>query len=187
MAYLMRIKKVWIGLALASIAIALCGWTAANWERFRPYDWKTLESQDAQFRISFPRNPTASQENSTASDGSRFVSNKLISSPASGVSYALAWWENPSQKNKTTDELFADFRDCDIKAFHGNVVSEKAATVQGYPAKDTVLFAPNGLVVVNRVIRVGPRLYSLWFLDSTAHPDMANAHKFFGSFCVHRN
>jgi len=180
-------SRMWIGIAVASTAIALCGWTAANWERLRPYDWKIIGSQDAQFRIAFPRNPTASQENTTASDGSTFVSNKLTSSPAHGVTYALAWWENPSQNDKSTDELFADFRDCYIKIFHGNIVEEKAVNVEGYPAKDTLVFAPNGLVVANRVIRVGPRLYSLWVLDSTAsHLDITSARRFFSSFSVRR-
>ena len=179
--------KRWIGFAVALIAVALCGWTATNWKRFRPYDWKQVESPDAQFRISFPGNPTASQESSTASeDGSKFVSNKLLSSPAHGVIYALDWWENPTQKGKSTDELFANFRDCNIKVFHGNIVSENEVNVQGYPAKDTEVLAPNGLVVENRVIRVGPRLYSVWVLDSTGHRDRGNIQKFFGSLSFHR-
>lgn len=186
LAQLMDSRRAWIGMAVASTALALCGWTAANWERLRPYDWKPIESQDSQFRIAFPRSPTESQESTTASDGSRFVSNRLTSSPSHGVSYALDWWENPSQKEKSTDELFADFRDCYINVFRGSIVSEKEANVQGNPAKDTVVLAPNGLVVVNRVIRVGPRLYSLWVLDSTTHPDIGNAHKFFSSFSLHR-
>jgi hypothetical protein len=183
----MQARKVWIGIAVAALAITVCGWTVTNWERLRPYDWKSIGSQDAQFRVAFPRNPVASQESTTASDGSKFLSNRLISSPAHGVSFAVSWWENPSQKDKSTDELFADFRDCYINVFHGRIVGENEVNVDGYPAKDTMLFTPDGLAVANRVIRVGPRLYSLWVLDSTAsHLDITSARRFFSSFSVRR-
>ena len=131
-------RRAWIGMAVASTALALCGWTAANWKDYARTTGSQSNRQDSQFRIAFPRSPTESQESTTASDGSRFVSNRLTSSPSHGVSYALDWWENPSQKEKSTDELFADFRDCYINVFRGSIVSEKEANVQGNPAKDTV-------------------------------------------------
>jgi hypothetical protein len=105
------------------------------------YDWREVVSQDGQFRISFPGNTTASQENNTASDGSKFVFHRLTSSPAHGVTYELGWWENPAQKNKSTDELFTDFRECSIKSFHGNIAGETETKVQGHPAKATLVVA----------------------------------------------
>jgi hypothetical protein len=181
----MRGSRLWIAFTLAVTAIAICGWTATNWKKFRPYDWQQVESPDAQFRISFPGTPTGSQESKTASDGSKFVSNRLASSPAHGVIYALSWWENPSQRSKSTDELFAEFSDCDIKAFHGKILSEKEVNVQGHPAKDTAVLAGNGLIVENRVIRVDSRLYSLWVLDSSGHLDTGSIRKFFSSLSLH--
>jgi hypothetical protein len=178
-------NRRWAGFAIGIIAIGLCALIVANWKRFRPYEWRQVQSADAQFSISFPGNPTASQESNTASDGSKFVSSMLISSPANGVTYALSWWENSTQTNKSTDTLFADFRDCGIKAFHGKVVSEKELNVQGYPATDTVVLAANGAVVVNRVIRVGSRFYSLWVVYSLGHIDRANVRKFLGSLSIH--
>jgi hypothetical protein len=183
----MRGSRRWIAFTFAVIAIALCTWTAANWKRFRPYKWQQVESQDAQFRISFPGDAAASKQSMTATeDGSTFLSSRLTSSPAYGVIYALDWWENPAQKDKSTDKLFADFRDCNIKAFHGNIAAEKETEVQGYPAKATLVFAPNRLVVENLVVRVGPRLYSLWVLDSTGRLDMSNIKKFFASLSLHK-
>ena len=186
MAQLVLSRKGWLGFAIAGIVIAVCTWTAAHLERFRPYDWKQVVSQDRQFRISFPGNPTTSQEDSTASDGRKFVSNRLTSSPTPGVIYAVAWWENPAQENKSTNELFSDFRECSIKAFHGNISRERELNVQGYPAKMTVVFAPNSLVVENLVIRVGPRLYSLSVLDSTGRLDITNIKKFFASLSLYQ-
>lgn len=183
----MRGRRRWIAFTLAVGAIALCTWTATNWKRLRPYKWQQVESPDAQFRISFPGDAAASKESVTATeDGSRFVSNKLTSSPAQGVIYALDWWESPAQKDESTDKLFADFRDCYIKTFHGKVAAEKETEVQGYPAKATLVFAPNRLVVQNLVVRVGPRLYSLWVLDSTGRLDTSNVKKFFASFSLHK-
>ena len=173
------------GLAVAVIAIALCGWTATNWKRIRPYDWRQVQSPEAQFSISFPGNPTASQESNTASDGSTFVSSKLTTSPANGVIYALSWWENSAQTSTPTDVLFADFRDCIIKGFHGKIVSEKELNVEGNPAIDTVVFVPNGLVVVNRVIRVRSRFYSLWVVDSPGQLERADIQRFLNSLKIH--
>jgi hypothetical protein len=119
-------------------------------------------------------------------DGSKFVSNWLRSSPTHGVIYALAWWENSAQKNKSTNELFSDFHECNINAFHGNIAGERELDVQGYPAKMTVVFAPNRLIVENLVIRVGPRLYSLSVLDSTGRLDISNIKKFFASLSLHQ-
>jgi hypothetical protein len=131
--------------------------------------------------------PAASQESMTATeDGSKYVSNRLTSTPAHGVIYALDWWENPAQKDKSTDKLFADFRDCNIKAFHGNIAAELETKVQGYPAKATLVFAPDHLVVDNLVVWVGPRLYSLWVLDSSGRLDISNVKKFFASLSIHR-
>jgi hypothetical protein len=181
-----RHSKRWIALAVALVALAMGAWTATNWRSPELYKWQQVDSPDAQFRVTFPGNPVASQESMTASDGSKFVSNKLTSSPAPGVIYTLNWWENPAQKDKSTDELFADFRDCDIKRFHGNIAAEKEIKVQSYPAKATLVFAPNHLVVENLVVRVGPRLYSLWVLDSSGRLDMSNVKKFFASLSLHR-
>jgi len=168
----MRDRKRWMALTVMVVVVALGGWTANNWRSLRPYKWQQVESPDAQFRISFPGNPVASQETMTATeDGSEFVSNRLTSAPAPGVIYALNWWENPAQNDKSTDKLFADFRDCNIKVFQGKILREKEIDVQGHPAIDTVVLAANGLVVENRVIRAGPRFYSLRVLDSSGRLD----------------
>jgi hypothetical protein len=181
----MRIIKKWIGFVVAVIAVVLCGWTAANWKTLRPYEWQQVQSPDSHFRISFPGNPIASQTSDTAIEsGSKFESYRLAVSPAHGVLYALVWWENPAQKGKSANELFADFRNCDIKLFHGKIVSEKNVDVQGYPAKDTLL-AANGQLVVNRVIRVGPRVYSLWVSDSPWHMGRGDVKRFLSSLSLH--
>jgi len=182
---LMRIRK-WIGSAIAVIVVVLCGWTAANWKSLRPYEWQQVRSPDSQFRISFPGDPNESQISETATDGGKFVTYKLAVSPARGVLYTVNWWENPAQKGKSTNELFADFRDCNIKVFHGKIVSEKDIVFQGYPAKDTML-AANGQLVVNRVILVGPRVYSLWASDSPWHMGRGDVKKFIGSLSLHRD
>ncbi len=132
----MRTSKKWIGFVVAVTAVVLCGWTAVNWKSLRPYEWHQVQSPDSQFRITFPGNPNESEITDAATeDGSKFVSYKLAVSPAHGVLYTLNWWENPAQKGKSTNELFTDFRNCDIKVFPGEIVSEKNVDVQGIRLK----------------------------------------------------
>jgi len=157
-----------------------------GWKKFRQYRWQPFVSSDARFRINFPGDPIPSQENTTASgNGSKFISYKLTTSPAHGVVYSVAWWENPGQKDKSTEELLADFRDCYIRVFHGRILREERVSTWGYPASDTELLSEDRLAVDNRVIRVGPRLYSLWVVDSSGRFDRKNVKTFFNSFSVH--
>jgi len=179
----MRAVWRWTGVAIALIVIGLCWLGISVWKEFRPYHWQVVESPDAHFRISFPGSFKASQETNTAVDGSAFLSNRLTSSPAQGVIYAVSWWENPAQESKSTEELFANFRGCDIKTFHGTVISEKVTDVQGYPAMDVAL-AGNGFVVRNRMIRVGPRLYSQVVMGPLGRLHGGDVQKFFDSFTL---
>jgi hypothetical protein len=180
----MRIRKRWIALGALLVGIAVCVWTATRWKTLSDYHWQQVQVQDAQFSITFPANATTLKETLTASDGSKFISNKLTSSPAHGVIYAVNWWENSLQNDKSTDELFASFRDCGMKAFGGRVVREKRLSVQGYPAQDTAVLAEGGVVAVNRVIRVQSRFYSLWVIDSLGHVEKTDIKKFMDSFTV---
>ena len=179
----MSMKRRWITFGALLIVIAVGGWGVTRWKRVLPYQWYQTQP-DTQFSISFPSTPTASTETLTTSDGIQFISNNLTSSPAHGVLYAVNWWENSDQNNKSTDELFASFRDCGMKAFHGKVVSEKKLFVGGYPAQDSAVVADGGLVAVNRVIRVKSRLYSLWIVDSVAHLERTDINRFLDSFAV---
>jgi hypothetical protein len=169
-------------------AAAVCGWTAWNWNRLRPYHWQQVESPDATFSMNFPVSPKASTQNDTdAIDGRQFVANRLVASPAPRIGYAVSWWENPEQKDKPTGQLFADFRDrAAAEAFRGKVAS-KELTVAGNPAIDIITADTYGTVVYNRVIRAGPRIYSLWVIDGSGRfaVDKKDVGKFFNSFSLH--
>lgn len=166
----------------AVFIIALAG-LAALWANARSYQWQAVQSADGHYRIIFPANPAASQLQML--NGSKFVFHRLSASPRRDVTYAVSWWENPSQQDKTTDELFAHFRECDITTFHGNIVSEHRVSVQGYSAQDTEISVGNGgLAVANRVVRVGPRMYSLWVIEPAGHRDAASVKRFFDSFSL---
>jgi hypothetical protein len=153
--------------------------------RIKPYNWQPFQSSDAQFHVIFPATPHLSQENTYDSeDGSNFTSYKLKASPRPGVTYALDWWENPNQKEKSTRELLAKFRICNIGAFRGQINSEEQFTFQRYPAEDIEVLSQNGMLVENRVVRVGPRIYSLWVVDLTGYRDKKNIKRFFESFVI---
>jgi len=177
-----------VAIALVTVAaIALCGWTAANWSRLRPYHWQHVESPDAAFSVSFPGTPIASRQDETdAIDGSEFVSNRLAVSPAPRIAYMVSWWDSQRERNKSTEELFVHFRDCNAKVFRGKV-STRELTVQGNPATDMAVVNTEGTVVYNRVIRAGPRFYSLWVINASGRfvADKKNARKFFDSFSLH--
>ncbi len=178
---LMSRRKWWV--AFAVVAISVCAWMVTKWTSVPNYAWQQVESSDGHFRVNFPGPATTSQEQGTASDGTKYVMNKLTASPVRRVIYALSWWEHPVEKNKTTDELFAYLRECDVNAFHGSVAFEKALTVEGYPARDVLLYSKE-FMVLNRFIRVGPRIYSLWVVSPRSQPQIENGGKFLNSFSL---
>jgi hypothetical protein len=146
-----------------------------------------VESPDATFSVSFPGSPKATTQNETdAIDGRQFVSNRLTATPAPRIGYAVSWWENPEQKNKPTEELFAHFRDCAAEVFRGKVAT-KELTVAGHPAIDIVTVNAEGTVVHNRVIRADQRIYSLEVIDVSGRftVDKKNISRFFSSFSLH--
>ena len=185
-----RMTKPWraVAIVLAAVAaIVLCGWMAANWSRLRPYHWQIVESPDAAFSLSFPGNPAASQQSEIdVIDGSEFVSSRLAVSPAPRIAYAVSWWVSQQQTSKSTEGLFAHFRDCDAKVFRGNVTAREFI-VQGYPATEMTVVNSGGRVAFNRVIRAGPRIYSLWVVNTSGKfvVDKTNVSKFFDSFSLH--
>jgi hypothetical protein len=181
-----RIRLVASSVLIVTAAV-VCGWTAWNWKLLRPYDWQQVESPDATFSVSFPGNPKAStQTERDAIDGHQFVSNRLTFLPAPQISYTVDWWENPEQKDKPTDELFAHFRDCDAKVFKGKIATQEFTAV-GHPAIDIITVNVEGTVAHNRIIRVGSRIYSLWVIDASGRfaVDKKNISKFFASFSPH--
>ena len=186
----MRMTKPWraVAIVLAAVAaIVLCGWMAANWSRLRPYHWQVVESPDAAFSVSFPGNPAASQQSEIdVIDGSEFVSSRLAVSPAPRIAYAVSWWVSQQQTSKSTEGLFAHFRECDAKVFRGNVTAREFV-VQGYPATEMTVVNSGGRVAFNRVIRAGPRIYSLWVVNTSGKfvVDKTNVSKFFDSFSLH--
>jgi len=180
----MRARLFWISSGVAVLAIAVCGWTAMRWTRAPRYRWQQVQSSDARFRISFPGRPIASQEHNKAANGTDFISNQLAASPRKGAIYSISWWENSAQTGQSTDELFAKFRECNLKVFQGKIVSERDVMVHGYRARDTEVWSSSGFIVHDRTIRAGSRLYSVVVLDSSGQRDQDNVYKFFDSMTI---
>jgi hypothetical protein len=179
----MRRRKQWLILAAVGVTLALCVCAARYWLEPRSYRWVQVVSPDSKFRVSIPGTSSIAQTAEKTLDGRPFVSNMIKSTPARSVIYAVSWWENPTQKDRSTEELFAHFRECDINVLHG-AVSEKNATVQGHPANYAFVLGANGLMVWNLTIRVGPRIYSLSVLDPSGFSEKDNIQKFFKSFAL---
>ncbi len=179
----MRLRKIFLGLSFLIAALMLCAGAAIYILRPRSYEWREVASSDNRFHLSFPSTPSLLETGEKSADGRQFVSHMLKSNPADHVFYVVSWWENPAQRDQTTEELFARFRQCDIKVFQARVEGEKDAKVQGYPAKLIFIMTGNGLSVENLAIRAGNRIYSLSVVDSRVSPlEKENIQKFFTSF-----
>lgn len=179
----MRFRKWWVRLgAAAMLALVLCFVAAIYWLTPRSYQWRDFSSPDHQFRLSLPGTASNSQRSELSADKRSFVSYEIRSSPAKRVLYAVNWWENPAQQAQTTEELFAHLQECGVSAFHAAPLGEKQTTIQGHQANIAVFMAGDGLMIDNLVVRVGPRIYSLWVVDPELIRETKNVQRFFSSF-----
>jgi len=174
-------KKWWVIVLVVAVAALITFRSVALTPQ-----WRSVESSEGQFRVSLPGEPSKSDDPATdALDGSKFVSHRLSSALRKRTIFAVTWWENPAQSEKTPDELFAHFRECDLKVFHGTIARDERLDIQGFPANDLVVFgAKGGFAAENRLIRVGSRIYSLWVIGPSDNVDKADARKFFDSFLL---
>jgi len=179
----MHFGKILLASAVVVAVLVTCGAVGAYYFlRRRSYEWHEITSSDNKFRVSFPSKASLLETNEKSTDGRPFVSHTLKSSPADRVVYSVNWWENPTQKNLTAQDLFAMVRQTDVNVFHARVSNEKDLKIQGCPAKLIFVMAGNGVTVENLAVRAGDRVYSLWVVESEAMREKENIQKFFGSF-----
>jgi hypothetical protein len=167
---------------LAATTLALLIFTACN--RAPTIEWHQVDAPDGAFSVTFPGNPVKEDNLTNSATGGTFVSHsfKTRSSKSVNASYACAWWEDPTLKGRTTEQIIDSVGNNGLSGLQGELLEEKRLTIQGHPARDIRAIIP-GHDYDNRIVLVGNRVYSLMIVGRKR--DSMNVEKFFNSFILH--
>jgi hypothetical protein len=166
----------------AATILALLTLTACN--RAPVIDWHQVDAPDGTFSVTLPGDPVKEDKPTKSITGGSFVSHSFKTRSSNNVgnaAYACAWWEDPTLKDRTPEQILDNLRDIVISGLQGRLLEEKRLTIQGHPARDIRAILP-GHDYDNRIV-VGNRVYSL--MVSSKKRDSKNVDKFFKSLVLH--
>jgi hypothetical protein len=168
-----RPKVLIIGVATLVLAVCMVAW----YEQSASYQWERFEAPDGKFTVNLPGKPVVRDELTTSLTGGSFTSHSVNAKASEHAAYGCSWWENPDLIGRSADQRLGSLRD---KA----TVSEKHMTIQGYPAMEVQAGGDEKPAFDNRIVVVGPRIYSLVVVDTSGKHDRKNVKKFFDSFTL---
>jgi hypothetical protein len=171
-----------VGLAISFLILVSSVLSFSSCKRAHSYDWQAVDLADGQFKVTFPGKPILEESPTKTVTGGSFTLHALRIKPVDTVAYGCAWFDDPSLMGMSAEDRLNQARDNGLRGVQGTLLSEKKTTVQGYPARDIRATARGNAAFDNRIILVGPRLYTLMVGDVTGRHDAANVERFFNSF-----
>ena len=151
----------------------------------RAYQWRSLEAPDGTFSVSLPGDAVKEDKPTKSVTGGSFISHTFKARASKGAAYGCSWWEDPSLKGRTAEQILDTARDGGLSSSNGKMLGEKRLTVQGHPARDIRAIAGRNAAYDNRLVVVGDRLYTLLVVDVSGKRDNVNIERFFHSLVLH--
>jgi hypothetical protein len=167
---------------VAAAILAILSSTACN--RAPAYEWRTLEAPDGTFSVALPGDAIEENTPTKSVTGGSFVSHSLKVRTPRNAAYGCSWWEDPSLRDRTAEQILDTARDGGLSGTNGKLLSEKRLMVHGYPARDIRAIARGNSAYDNRLVVVGNRLYTLLVLDVSGKRDTENVERFFNSLVL---
>lgn len=168
---------------LATTTLVVLTLMACN--RKQIIEWHQVDAPDGTFSVTFPGDPDKVDTPMRSTTGGSFVSHSFrtrSSKSAGNAAYACAWWEDPTLKDRTPEQILDTVRDNGLSILQGKILEEKRLTIRGHPARDIRAIVP-GHDYDNRIVVVGNRVYSLMIVSEKR--DSRNVEKFFNSLILH--
>jgi hypothetical protein len=159
--------------------------TATGCNRTPAYEWRPLEAPDGTFSVAFPGDAVQEDAPTKSVAGGSFISHSFKSRASKNAAYGCSWWEDPSVRDRTAEQILDAARDNGLSGVSGRLLGEKRLTVQGHPARDIRAIARGNAAYDNRLVVVGNRLYTLLVLDVSGTRDSENIARFFDSLVLH--
>jgi hypothetical protein len=144
--------------------------------------WKPF-SPDGKFTVLMPGTPVEQPPVTNSEFEAKKFSIRTAMSHVSGL--AIAYADQPNRPVQTDPSKVLDaLREQAKTDLRGQLLSEKAITLQGYPGRELRLAIPDGYEALQRIYLVDKRLYSLIVIAGSKGLDSPEAKKFLDSFQV---
>ena len=165
-------------LALLLVVLSFAPASAQKWVEYKP--------QGAGFRLEFPQAPTIVRSDSKTGSGVRPMELANFESRRNGVSltFMTALPERPTGFTDGDPQAVLDrVRDDTVSWVNGRLREEKRITVDGQPARRSVIDIPedNKVCVLLQVLR-GDQLYKAIAVVSAGQENGADTQRFIDSF-----
>jgi hypothetical protein len=148
--------------------------------------WIEYKDEAAGYRIEFPGKPKVETQLVKTTAGDRHMGVATLNVERNG-----AWLElmtvipgRPAIYNPDPQVTLDRTRDNAVRAVNGKLREEKRLTVNGEPARRTVIDMPDGRVVVMLQIMRGDQLYQTIAVVSAGAENSADTERFIGSFSL---
>lgn len=168
---------------VAATLLAILTSTACN--RTPAYEWRPLEAPDGTFSVALPGDAVKEDTPTKSVTGGYFIVHSFKSRASKNAAYGCSWWEDPSFKGRTAEQILETARGSGLSGINGKLLTEKRLIFRGHPARDIQAIARGNATYDNRLVVVGNRLYTLLVLDVSGNRDRQNVEKFFNSLVVH--
>ncbi len=166
---------------IITVILGLLASTACN--RTPTYQWRVVEAPDKAFSVALPGDAVREDIPTHSDGGGSFISHNLkVRLPNKG--FAISWWEDPSFKGQTPEQILDTIRDRGLTPIRGQLISQQRLTVHGYPAMDVSAIADGHAAYDNRMVVAGNRLYTLMVIDGNGRHDTQNIERFFDSLAL---
>jgi hypothetical protein len=125
--------------------------------------WHTIDRPGDSFKVAMPAVPNDSQAPAYSPSGATETVHMLIASPASDITYALTWQDNPpvARVSQSIDRTLYMARDGMLARTETTIVNESRGFYRGFPCLDIAARNNAGGTLDARLLLVDDRLYAL--------------------------
>ena len=150
-------------------------------------DWVEFKPQGAGYRVEFPQAPKVQIQDVRTTAGTRHMGMATFESQRDGVllSFMTTFPERPNVYTGGDPQVLLDrLRSNAVSAVNGRLREEKRITVDGQPARRSVIDMPKDQVAVVLHVMRGDQLYQAIAVVSAGQENGADTQHFIDSFAL---
>jgi len=179
----MKRGKRYVQLVVLAFIAGIGSWSIAHYEDLVPRRWEEVRPSGDEFSVDLPGKAKIQDRQVPSGEGRVATLHVISTVTRDGTYYGCAYIDDPNFEQMSTDEVLTSVQNETVHNVDGILVSQKQATIGGYPAREIQARARGGSFLDSRLIAVRKRMYMLSVI--TTAPQNRNSrdiNRFFDSF-----
>jgi hypothetical protein len=152
----------------------------------RGYAWHTYRAPDGTFSVDLPGELIPQTTKVPISDGKTTELNQISARATPTLAYSCGYYEMEIVGLQPPQETLIHARDRSLSKIEGTVREEKPVVVEGYSGLDLQVLGRAGLVVHERLIVAGDRLYMILSVAPPQEQQEKTTKRVMNSFRIYR-